>query len=105
MADVPHFGLPFNFARPQVSVDEQDSLDEIVSCVLAILVCPLGFRVELPEFGIPDPTFQTRVDIDEIEEAIETWEPRAAAVIDQYPDMLDQLIRHVTVAVQLRTEG
>lgn len=103
-ADVPHLSLPFRFATPYAAVCEQDSLDEIADCVLAILSCPIGFRVELPSFGITDQTFSTIVDTDELLEAIEAWEPRASATFDQYPGLFDQLIRHVTVALQLRTE-
>lgn len=102
--DVPHLALPFRFTTPYAAICEQDSLDEIADCVLAILSCPVGFRVELPDFGITDQTFSTIVDTDELLEAIEAWEPRASATFDQYPGLFDQLIRHTTVALQLRTE-
>jgi len=106
MTDVPHFSLPFRFASPAAAVSEQDSLDEIVDCVYAILVCPLGFRVESPLFGLPDPTFAMPTpDLDEIRTAIEDWEPRAVALLDERPDLIDELIAHVEVVVQLRTEA
>jgi len=105
VTDVPHFSLPFRFGNPTAAVSEQDSLDEIADCVLAVLVCPAGFRVELPQFGLPDPTFAMPTpDLDEIREAIDTWEPRAAVALDTYPDLLDELIARVEVDVQLRTE-
>jgi hypothetical protein len=105
VSDVPHFSLPFRFANPQVATSEQDSLDEIADCVLAILVCPAGFRVELPAFGLPDPTFSMPVpSTDAIRTAVETWEPRAAVVLDAYPDLLDVLQSHVEVYVQARSE-
>ena len=105
MSDVPHFSLPFRFGAPNAATSEQDSLDEIADCVLAVLVCPTGFRVELPQFGLPDPTFSMPgPDLDEIREAIDTWEPRAAVLLDEYPDLLDELIARVEVDVQLRSE-
>jgi phage baseplate assembly protein W len=108
MADVPHFSLPFRFAgsSSQAAVSEQDSLDEIADCVYAILVCPVGFRVESPLFGLPDPTFSMPgPDLDEIRAAVETWEPRAAAVLDGRPDAVDELLAHVETYVQIRSEA
>jgi phage baseplate assembly protein W len=106
MTDVPHFSLPFRFASPQAAVSEQDSLDEIADCVLAILVTPQGYRVELPAFGIIDPTFSMRnVDLDELRIAVQTWEPRAGTVWSQYPDLIDELLQHVGVNVSVRSEG
>jgi phage baseplate assembly protein W len=106
MADVPHFSLPFRFVSPQAAVSEQDSLDEIADCVYAILVCPRGFRIESPLFGLPDPTFAMPApDLDEIRDAIETWEPRAVALLSERPDLLDELIARVEVIVQIRSEA
>ena len=85
MTDIPHFALPFQFqpgaqntGGSQAVVTEQDSVDEIAYCAYAALICPQGFRVELPEFGLPDPTFSWPVDVDLIRETVTEWEPRAA---------------------------
>lgn len=86
------------------AVVEQDSIDEIANAALAILVCPKGFRVELPEFGLPDPTFSTpALDLDEIANALDTWEPRSASVLTQQPDALDELVVRAQVYVRVRT--
>jgi phage baseplate assembly protein W len=104
MTASPHFSLPFRFT-PQAAVTAQDSVEEIVDCVLAILLCPTGYRVELPEFGIDNPVFTTQpVDVDALRTAIALWEPRAAAVLDSNPDALDALIAHVTALVGVRTQ-
>jgi phage baseplate assembly protein W len=106
VTDVPHFSLPFRFATPGAAVTEQDSLDEIAGCVYAILVCPVGFRVESPLFGTVDQTFAMPApDLDMIRDAIETWEPRAAALLAERPDVLDELIARVEVQVQIRSEA
>lgn len=106
MTDVPHFALPFRFSTPHAAVTEQDSLDEIADCCYAILACPMGYRVELPTFGLIDPTFSMPgPDVDEIREAIETWEERAALLLSAQPDALDVLISRVEVDVQVRTEA
>jgi phage baseplate assembly protein W len=104
--DVPHFAQPFRFSTPFAAVSEQDSLDEIADCVYAILVCPLGFRVESPLFGLPDQTFAMPApDLDEIREAIESWEPRAAALLAEHPDLADELIARVEVLIRVRSEA
>lgn len=105
MTDVPHFAIPFRFANPQVAVNEQDSIEEVADACLAVLVCPVGYRVELPTFGIDDPTFTSPgPDLDEIRAALEVWEPRASAALSEYPDLLDDLISRVELTVQVRTE-
>jgi len=105
MTDVPHFSLPFRFATPYAAVNEQDSIDEISDCALAIMLYPLGYRVELPEFGLPDPTFSTpTVDTDEIRTAIERWEDRASLRLGQSTDPIDELITRVQMTVQVRTQ-
>lgn len=102
---VPHFAYPFRFGPPAATT-EQDSLAEIADCVVVILLCPETFRVELPEFGLPDPTFSTPiVDLNVIRTAVERWEPRAAVLLEEDPDLLDQLIVRVQALVQLRTEA
>lgn len=105
MTDVPHFAYPFRFASPQAAVNEQDSIAEVADACLAVLVCPVGFRVELPTFGLEDPTFSSPgPDLDTIRAAIAQWEPRAAATLSEYPDLWDALVSHVEVDVQVRTE-
>lgn len=106
MTDVPHFSQPFRFVSPAAAVSEQDSLDEIADAVYAILVCPAGFRVESPLFGVPDQTFAMPApDLGEIRDAVETWEPRAAAILSERPDVIDELIARVEVLVQVRSEA
>jgi phage baseplate assembly protein W len=105
MTDVPHFDYPFRFATPQAAVVEQDSIEEIVECCFAIMLCPSGYRVELPEFGIDDQTFASpHVDSAAISTAIETWEPRALATLSGEIDDVDELVQRVQAHVQVRTE-
>jgi hypothetical protein len=110
MSDLPHFALPFRFATPQCATSEQDSIEEIADCVLAVLLCPLGYRVELPDFGIPDPVFSSpNVDTGDLRVAIETWEPRAATSMEQWlgDDTLSapELVAHIETLVRVRTEA
>lgn len=94
MSDVPHFALPFCFSTPQARVVEQDSIDEIAYCTYAVLICPQGFRVDLPEFGLPDLTFsQQPVDRELIRATVEEWEPRALVAFSE--DELEELASSV----------
>jgi phage baseplate assembly protein W len=105
VTQIPHFSQPFRFGGPQAAVVEQDSIDEIADCVLSVLACPLGFRVELPEFGSPDLAFQTQpVDTASVQALVETWEPRASTLFSQQPDALDELVARVQLNVSIRTE-
>ena len=99
MADTPHFALPFRWA-PQpdgtlaAAAVEQDSREDIEACFEAILRCPLGFRDELPAFGIAPPVFeQGGPDIERIRGEAEEWEARAGLLLDLGPEALDPLIR------------
>ena len=104
MADCPHFSLPFRLG-PTAAVCEQDSVEEIAGCVLAILLCPVGYRSELPTFGIIDPTFTTPVDLDALRGSIDLWEPRAVIALEQLElDDVDELIARLQVAVGIRSE-
>jgi hypothetical protein len=103
VADVPHFDLPLRFG-PQAAVVEQDSVEEIAACVLAILLCRVGFRDELPEFGVPDFTFSNPVDVELIRAAVLEWEERASVLVEMSPDTFDALVERVQVQVQVRAE-
>jgi phage baseplate assembly protein W len=104
--DTPQFDLPFRFEAKddgtvQAAVVEQDSTQDVLNCVEAVLRTPLGYREELPDFGVEDPTFrQMPVDPSRIAQAIERWEPRANITVDSYPDSLDEALAHVRVQVE-----
>lgn len=81
MADItnPHFRVPF-FVGKSVAAVEQDSDEEVRQCVEAVVRTEVGTRIERPEFGIFDPTFQEFPGgVDEIAAAVEEWEPRVRA--------------------------
>lgn len=104
--DIPHLSYPFGLAGDgrSVSVEEQDTVEEIRGCVELICRTPVGHRAELPEFGVPDLTFRQAtadgIEAADLETAVETWEPRVDVLVDQAPDLLDETAR--TVSVQMR---
>lgn len=96
--DIPHFQLPFVLDPDGVRVTEQDSLDEVTDCVQAVLRTTLGERIELPDFGRPDQAFrQNGADLEQLRDAVDTWEPRATVEIDHDPAFLSGQVDRVTV--------
>lgn len=86
MDAIPHLNLPLQFGGGQYFTVEQDTTAEVAACVAAIVAFPIGYREDEPDFGIPDPAFQTQpVDPAEIEEVVEAYEPRAALTVSASP--------------------
>jgi phage baseplate assembly protein W len=102
---IPHMSYPWRMVtQPDgtlaVNVDEQDSIDEILSCVQEIVVCPLGAWIDQPSFGMPSSVFaQAPVGTGGLTQAITRWEPRATAVAREYPDLVSRSIRNISVDV------
>jgi hypothetical protein len=102
---VPHLAFPLSFQTAPdgtigAAVNEQDSLDDIMACALAIAACPLGAWVDQPQFGVSSGLFsQAPVDAIGVANAIDEWEPRAQSSGVEYADLLDPSVRHVQVTV------
>lgn len=80
MADIPHFRAPFTVVGGRAATVEQDSDEDILTCVETILRTPLGSRIENPDLGLEDPAFLGELEIDQVcREAIDRSEPRAGA--------------------------
>ena len=104
MTDIPHFSLPLRVERGAAVVVEQDTTDDVLVCVLSILLCPTGYRAELPTFGLDDPTFTEGLpDTDAIARALAEWEPRADALIASTRDPIDELTAYVSMLVSTRS--
>jgi hypothetical protein len=77
----------------------QGSVDEIAQCVYAILGTPRGSRLDEPDFGVEEVTFdQAPLDLDDWRTAIREWEPRASVDTDQE---IEDLLTKVGVKVSL----
>ncbi len=104
--EIPHFDYPFAFQQAggtvTAAVVEQDTLEEVLACAQAICDCPVGFRHELPEFGIQAPLFsQAPLDPSGVQRAVEEWEPRALTLAGEYPDGIGDFFRHLQLDVEL----
>lgn len=101
---IPHFSYPFRFkADGHAAVNEQDTEEDIIDCTIALLKCPLGFRDELPDFGVRDNLFtEGDLDLNEIRIALEMWEERAIYTVLEDKVTLDNLVRLLKVQVEAR---
>ncbi len=72
---IPHFQYPFAFnARGQSKVVEQDSPGDLEARAANVCVCPIGFREDQPEYGIPELLFGTiPLDISTVQEEVARW--------------------------------
>lgn len=102
LVPIPHFDFPVRFTKAgPIAVVEQDSVEEIEACVAVILTYRVGDRAELPQFGIPDPTFeQGGADPAPILAAVQQWEPRAQAAAEAVGLSLGEFVDTVSVEIQ-----
>lgn len=100
---IPHLDYPFRFhVDGHAAVVEQDSEADVVNCALAIIKCPLGFRTELPDFGLTDQALNETINEEEIKSALELWEDRADYIILADEDAFDALVKRVQVEMTMR---
>jgi phage baseplate assembly protein W len=103
VADVPHFAFPFqrSGSRGTVNVVEQDAEEHVMACENMIVRCPVGFRADRPEFGWPFPEFRTvPIAVDELEDALRTFEPRGSGDATAWVDEADLASQHISVDVR-----
>lgn len=107
MNSIPHIAMPIEFTGNRYRFNQQGTTDEVSACVAVICSFTRGSREEAPEFGIRDPAFQQRpVDIADVQQACETYEPRATVRVTETPySASDPLAAGVTIGVSvLQTE-
>ena len=90
----PHLAHPFTLTARGARVVEQDSREEVLQCVWAVLATEPGSRPEEPSFGYPDPLFLAGgVDFDELRAVVGTWEPRADLLTEAEWDGLRERVK------------
>ena len=78
---IPRFDIPLRVSPTGgFAVVEQGGEQDVAACVAQLLSTPAGSRIEVIDYGIPDPTFGGP-DIEAITAAITEWEPRCTADI------------------------
>jgi phage baseplate assembly protein W len=96
--DIPHLELPLRRARGAYVAVEQDSADDVASCVRALFQTPEGHLDANPAYGLAEQAFMP-ADGERLRALIERWEPRAAAVVSDDPDRVTDALREVGVAL------
>lgn len=107
MSDLPHFAFPFERpANSKVKVVEQDTVEHVAACENVILACPVGFRQERPDFGIPWPEYRAirggsraTADPGAIEEAVRRLEPRGLSSVADLTTRAQAAIGEVEIEV------
>lgn len=94
----PHALSPFTIGAAGTVVTEEGSVENIKSSAYNILVCDVGFRDDVPTFGVPDITFQTEpIDLSQLQEPIETWEPNANLELEEHAGAIGEAIIEIAV--------
>jgi phage baseplate assembly protein W len=102
----PHLKVPFKWgANGHAEVVEQNSPEDVIQCVYAILNTPRGFRLEIPDFGVRKGVLEENgPNLTQLEAALLEWEPRASySLTDQ--QLEDILSRYVNVVVERKGDG
>lgn len=99
----PHIAFPFAYeADGSLAVVEEDSVEEVAACVANIAICPQGYRLDAPDFGVPDPSFATLpIDPDSLQHAIAKSEPRATLGVTVTPNTDQPWNQQVTAHVEI----
>lgn len=97
---IPHFAFPFTIGQHGSAVVlEQDDPAEIEQNVKVLVQTEIGERLEVPEFGIPDPTFRVGIDLDALVGAAAEWDSRALVFAEA--DLLE-MVQNVRIHVEER---
>lgn len=101
MIETPHLSFPLRLAGGRFAAVEQDSSQHIAECVEAAARTELGWRIEAPDFGIPDYVLAAGgVDLDELRGALLDSEPRAIAVVELIDSFDDLRAEHVRILIE-----
>ena len=103
MDDIPHLALPLRVVGDAFDVVQQDTLDEVITNVRVVASFEIGYREDKPEFGIPEQApADLPLNLQDLEETIESWEPRAAVRATEAPyNPADPLTDRVRLAVAM----
>lgn len=96
---------PLDLVNGSFATVEQDSDEDITQCVKAILKHRPGDREDIPEMGVPDPTFgEQPLNLTEAQEVLRRHEPRVDTLLAQDPESVESLIAEVTATWRRRGE-
>lgn len=95
--------FPLLLVNGRFATFEQGSPKDVAQCVAVLMRTPRGFRDDLPDLGIDRLAFRRNgPDLDEIERQITTYEPRAVALVESDPSLLEDALSEVGVKLANR---
>jgi hypothetical protein len=95
MAGVPHLDFPLRLdpKTGHLATVEQDSPDDLATCINVVLHTFLGERDELPRFGVAEMALSREpLDLELLAQQVIASEPRAAVLLERDPDLFEQLV-------------
>jgi phage baseplate assembly protein W len=101
---VPQFAMPLRVVNGDFAVVEQGSIEDIEQNVMAVLRTIVGSRIDAPDFGIPDETFEQLSASPSAEPyiaAVEAAEPRAHLIGEA---RIEKLVKRIVIERD-RTRG
>jgi phage baseplate assembly protein W len=97
LPDRPHFAFPFT----RGAYVEQDTPEHVVSCENVIVRCPVGFRIERPDYGVPWPDYATQIDGEAVSSALEALESRSTCTVETARDWLADAMATITINLEV----
>ncbi|WP_157260898.1 hypothetical protein [Patulibacter minatonensis] len=103
--DTPTLAWPVSISDGTYSVVEADSLEAVTQSVSRICQLELGELPDFPNLGLPSFELRsTRPSPGELQQLIESQEPRAAVTVNRVPQT-DQGLEGLDIAVGLAGEA
>jgi hypothetical protein len=101
--DTPHFNFPFRISPTGVDAVEQDTVEDVANCVIAIMATVIGSRDLAPTFGVPDLVFLNQpIGVHDL--LISSQEPRAEIDATERFELADPLEDVVLMKVSTQTK-
>ena len=95
----PHNAPTFAIGQKGTAVVEQGSEGDLLARAKNVCVCPIGFREDNPEFGIPSLLFKTiPLDISSVQTEVERW-AEVDLTVSEYAEGLQTAIRNILAEV------
>lgn len=99
---IPHLDWPVRIAsNGHLASNEQDSLDDIASCVAISLLTPPGWRDDEPEFGSRLDFPVLPISLSDLQSSVEHDEPRARLDLHDDENTRQELELRITARLSI----
>lgn len=99
---IPHLDWPVRIAASgHLAANEQDSIDDIATCVAISLLTPPGFRDDEPDFGSRPDFPILPISMSDLQSQLQRDEPRAQLDIRDDENVRQELELRITARLTL----